>query len=1278
MPRLWAKNEVTKMKQIGKRLFAMLLTLALIASTLTVAAAEVVYGVCTDDNVNVRKQGSSGAKIWFKVDEGHVAQIIGTVEEDGVIVWYKINTAHPVPNGHTYIGYISADYFRPMTQQETDAYLADNDLLPPVVEPEEEPTQPSEPTEEPTLRPSTDDALNGSTGYEGVEVVGAKGKTLGGTNFRDLPSTKTGKIIGTIPGKTVIDILAVPANGGEWYCVSYNGKVGFVHQGMVTLMDAGATVTPTIAPPVVDDGHTEYKGTEVVGAKGKTLGGTKCRSEPSTTTGKVITSIPAGTEIDINGLPLEGAEDPWYRIRYQDRPGYVHANMVKLTNAGTVPTPDPGFGTEVTDTWGEITADDVRFRYGPSTEAAVIRKFAEGTEVEVLTVPDEIGTKYWYRVRHNGEVGYVQSNYVRITKAPETPAPILPPEDEEDTDVVNSTGEITADGVNFRVSPTTESASMGKLNRGTVVELLTIPAQVDGNHWYKVRYNGLNGYIQAPFVRVLTLDPGYLPAPEKYGYAKLTENSANLRLEPAGSTVLTWKGKGSLLPIVGASELKSGFQWYPVHYTANSTIYYVREDMIQVVLLQNGEQVTPTPEPESEFGYVITTTYGVNLRLKANGDEVITQIPRNTILTCVAEAVKPTGSQYWWYCVKYNGMIGYVRGDCVRVCSSYGGPVSATPTPKPTEMPDTETVRGYIRLIKTDVALRVFPLQAVQTRLPKGLILPVVGNVVPADTYGQYCWYYVRTADGKYGYIRGDCAVSCYPEGDEIPNTPTPKPGTGADLVGATGKMLKNTNFREKPSSASSSAIMTVIKAGTIVEVLSIPEDTKYGWYKIYYNGKTGYVYGTLIEMVTYGTESDGPQTEKPSAFGYVMITDANVNLRDAVDGLTLTQLNSYLSGVRRQQFTLDYEPGGSVQPLVLYGDTLYGKSTVNQVVDYAESLGYHVLAAVNSDYFFTGSGIPTGMTIQDGVLVTSDGSWNAVGILENGKAFADTPKLSLTLTTEDGEEYPIHALNNVRTAEGLYLYTDDFDYCTRTTAEGTEVVLQLGSRYNQLKIGKKVEATVSSIAQTKNTDIGENQMVLSLTANNKPGLDLYSMLEEGEKVTIRAATPDDRWEDVVWATGGGNILVRDGQLTADANVSGREPRTLLGVREDGSFSGLYSDSDMGDSGENYPHGTRYTCSFTGRFEVTSVTANTATLKLTALTYEQEKDTVWYEDGVRYIAAEAYGLAGHTEFVLYLPNTPTADLPEEAKRWQIGDIGAETIDCFALYCPAGGDTFFGG
>lgn len=269
-------------------------------------------------------------------------------------------------------------------------------------------------------------------------------------------------------------------------------------------------------------------------------------------------------------------------------------------------------------------------------------------------------------------------------------------------------------------------------------------------------------------------------------------------------------------------------------------------------------------------------------------------------------------------------------------------------------------------------------------------------------------------------------------------------------------------------------------------------------------------------------------------------------------NGLTLTQLNSLTGSTRRQQFTLDYLPGGSVQPVVLYGNTIYGKSTVEEVVQHAQELGYHVLAAVNSDFFFTGSGVPTGMTIQDGRLVTSDGSWNAVGFFEDGTAIADTPKLTLTLTTGDGAEYPIYALNNVRTAAGIYLYTPDFDYCTRTTAAGTEVLLEARG---DLRIGKTTRATVLSVSDAKNTTLEEGQMVLSLTANNKPGLDLSAILSEGDTITLRAETADERWNDVVWSTGGGNMLVRNGTVTGDVTASGREPRTLLGIREDGSVA---------------------------------------------------------------------------------------------------------------------------
>ena len=272
-------------------------------------------------------------------------------------------------------------------------------------------------------------------------------------------------------------------------------------------------------------------------------------------------------------------------------------------------------------------------------------------------------------------------------------------------------------------------------------------------------------------------------------------------------------------------------------------------------------------------------------------------------------------------------------------------------------------------------------------------------------------------------------------------------------------------------------------------------------------------------------------------------------------DGLTLTQHNSLSGSTRLQHFTLDYVPGGTVQPLVLYGDELYGKSTINTVISYAEKQGLHVLAAVNSDFFFTSSGVPCGMTIQNGRLVTSDGMWNAVGFFADGTAIVDTPRLSITLTNETtGESHPIYALNKVRTNHGLYLYSRDYDKATRTSAAGTEAVLVLDDPEECLRLGESLSATVLSLEQAKNTPIGAGQLVLSLTEANTVGLALSDLLAPGDAVTITPATPDERWHDVVWSTGGGNIIAREGAYTSDAFEAGKAPRTLLGLREDGSI----------------------------------------------------------------------------------------------------------------------------
>ena len=44
-----------------------------------------------------------------------------------------------------------------------------------------------------------------------------------------------------------------------------------------------------------------------------------------------------------------------------------------------------------------------------------------------------------------------------------------------------------------------------------------------------------------------------------------------------------------------------------------------------------------------------------------------------------------------------------------------------------------------------------------------------------------------------------------------------------------------------------------------------------------------------------------------------------------------------------------------------------------------------------------------------------------------------------------------------------------------------------------------------------------------------------------------------------------------------------------LRIGEDGSFTGDFHDSEMGDMGEEYPNGTIYCCSFSGRIDRKSV-----------------------------------------------------------------------------------------
>lgn len=134
---------------------------------------------------------------------------------------------------------------------------------------------------------------------------------------------------------------------------------------------------------------------------------------------------------------------------------------------------------------------------------------------------------------------------------------------------------------------------------------------------------------------------------------------------------------------------------------------------------------------------------------------------------------------------------------------------------------------------------------------------------------------------------------------------------------------------------------------------------------------------------------------------------------------------------------------------------------------------------------------------------------------------------------------------------------------------------------------------------------------------------------------------------------------------------------TELDVAEDGSFTGSYHDTDMGDTGEDYPNGTVYVCTFSGRFsQPERVDDHTYTMHLEDIQQEETDGEATIEDGVRYVGSVPYGLDDADEVLIYLPGTPKSDVPEGFVNWTAYGWGEDdTLTGWGLYNVAADEGF---
>lgn len=141
---------------------------------------------------------------------------------------------------------------------------------------------------------------------------------------------------------------------------------------------------------------------------------------------------------------------------------------------------------------------------------------------------------------------------------------------------------------------------------------------------------------------------------------------------------------------------------------------------------------------------------------------------------------------------------------------------------------------------------------------------------------------------------------------------------------------------------------------------------------------------------------------------------------------------------------------------------------------------------------------------------------------------------------------------------------------------------------------------------------------------------------------------------------------------------------TTLTLNLDGTFAGQYHDSNMGENGEDYPNGTVYYCNFSGRFgSMMKLNDYAYYMRLEELVYDTDigREQIGEEEGIRYVTAEPYGIAGGEEFIFYLPGTPVEELNEDflswwpdAYLWRNGEL--DTLTGYGLHNVNTGDGFF--
>ncbi|MFB6802752.1 SH3 domain-containing protein [Peribacillus butanolivorans] len=292
---------------------------------------------------------------------------------------------------------------------------------------------------------------------------------------------------------------------------------------------------------------------------------------------------------------------------------------------------------------GIITGSSVRVRTGPGTTFQTVGSITKGTAVDIIEKNEN-----WIQIKHAEIEGWVSSDYLKLTKASENAVERETKQKKEESEQSVQTGVTLVDRLNVRSEPSKSSASLGKLNKNTMVTVYRIE-----NEWVEIDFQGSHGWVAE-------------------SYIELGKNKSETRINKAGATARVTvsglnvrKNASPNSKIIGSVNKDETYQ--VLQTTGQMTQLQLSDSKKGWVVswyleIENAEQTTKKKKIDVKGSKITTIHDGTILRSKPDGNsQIVAQVKEG-------ETFSVLGMEGDWYSIKLkNGQTAYVAGWIVTI-----------------------------------------------------------------------------------------------------------------------------------------------------------------------------------------------------------------------------------------------------------------------------------------------------------------------------------------------------------------------------------------------------------------------------------------------------------------------------------------------------------------------------------------------------------------------------------------------------------------------------------